>query len=252
MMGNAGYWGAIARHLDGRVDISGFDMPGHGESPDWVPAVPPGDYHTDVTRIAADFVGGPVDLIGHSMGATVALRLALAAPHQVRSLTMIEPVLFAAAGQSDGMESRLAALLEQGQDREAARLFLSVWGTQPIDAMSQPMQVRVTQQVRLLVNANATLNHDAAGMLRDGGLESITAPAMLITGAESPPVIHAIGDALAQRLPDVARARVPGAGHMLPITHPREVAGLIAVNLDRAVGIDITDAQDAGDVTGGH
>ena len=33
---------------------------------------------------------------------------------------------------------------------------------------------------------------------------------------------------------DVGRAQVPGAGHMLPITHPDQVAGLIAVNLDRA------------------
>ena len=57
---------------------------------------------------------------------------------------------------------------------------------------------------------------------------------LLISGAESPPVIHAIADALAGRLPDVGRANVPGAGHMLPITHPDEVAGLIGVNLDRA------------------
>ena len=65
-------------------------------------------------------------------------------------------------------------------------------------------------------------------------LEAIDAPVLLISGAESPPVIHAIAGALAGRLPDVGRANVPGAGHMLPITHPDEVAGLIGVNLDRA------------------
>ena len=157
MMGNGGYWGPIAARLDGRVDLAAFDMPGHGQSPEWRPAPPPGDYHTDVTRIAADFIGGKVALIGHSMGATVALRLALAAPHQIRSLTLIEPVFFAAAGQSDGMEGRLAAVLAQGQTREAARLFLSVWGTQPFEAMSRPMQSQVTGQIRLLVNSNACL-----------------------------------------------------------------------------------------------
>ena len=30
MMGNAAYWGPIAKRLDGRVDLMGFDMPGHG------------------------------------------------------------------------------------------------------------------------------------------------------------------------------------------------------------------------------
>ena len=42
------------------------------------------------------------------------------------------------------------------------------------------------------------------------------------------------GDALAGRLADVGRAVVPGAGHMLPLTHPDAVAGVIAANLDRA------------------
>jgi lipase len=50
---------------------------------------------------------GPVHLIGHSFGATVALRLAIEAPERVASLTLIEPVLFAAA--PDGPEKRANA-----------------------------------------------------------------------------------------------------------------------------------------------
>ena len=57
---------------------------------------------------------------------------------------------------------------------------------------------------------------------------------MIIAGERSPAVIHSIAEALASRLPDVGRATVPGAGHVLPLTHPGETAGLIAVNLDRA------------------
>ncbi|WP_231558928.1 alpha/beta fold hydrolase [Paracoccus sp. PAMC 22219] len=57
---------------------------------------------------------------------------------------------------------------------------------------------------------------------------------LLIQGADSPAVIGGIIDALAERLPDVGRATIPGAGHMAPLTHPDQVAGLIAVNLERA------------------
>lgn len=57
---------------------------------------------------------------------------------------------------------------------------------------------------------------------------------MIVTGNDSPTVVHDIADALAARLQDVGRASVPGAGHMLPITHPDQLAGLIDVNLDRA------------------
>ncbi|WP_223252326.1 alpha/beta fold hydrolase [Paracoccus mutanolyticus] len=39
---------------------------------------------------------------------------------------------------------------------------------------------------------------------------------------------------LAARLPDVGRATVPGAAHMLPITHPGPVTDLIRLNLERS------------------
>ncbi|WP_258869676.1 alpha/beta fold hydrolase [Paracoccus thiocyanatus] len=98
MMGNAVYWGPIAQALRDRVRVSAPDLPGHGQSPDWAGGPP--DYHTAVTRAAAALIDRPLDLIGHSMGATVALRIAVAAPQAVRSLTLIEPVLFAAAPEA--------------------------------------------------------------------------------------------------------------------------------------------------------
>jgi len=57
---------------------------------------------------------------------------------------------------------------------------------------------------------------------------------LLVQGADSPAAIGGIIDALAGRLPDVGRATIPAAGHMAPLTHPEQVAGLIGVNLDRA------------------
>ncbi|WP_299904332.1 alpha/beta hydrolase [uncultured Paracoccus sp.] len=238
MMGNGRYWGPIAQDLGGRIDLKGFDLPGHGRSAPWSPAPGDPDYHTAVTRIAAGMIDRPLDLIGHSFGATVALRIAVAAPEAVRSLTLIEPVLFAAARDRAGIDAELGeelkALLAEGRDHEAARAFLSIWGDQPFDSLPPVFQDQMADQVRLVAETNDTLMEDKANILRDGGLEGIDAPVLLISGAESPPVIGAIAEALAERLPDVGRATVPGAGHMLPITHPAQVAGLIAVNLERS------------------
>ena len=58
--------------------------------------------------------------------------------------------------------------------------------------------------------------------------------ALRATGVDSPKETELRLGLLAARLPDVGRARVPGAGHMLPITHPHQVAELIGLNLDRA------------------
>lgn len=233
MMGNASYWGPISGALGGKVRITAPDLPGHGQSPDW-PGTP--DYHTYTTRTVAPLIDRPMDLIGHSLGATVALRIAVAAPEAVRSLTLIEPVLFAAAPDPahDAIMQELNDLVMAGQDSEAAQRFLSVWGGIAWQAQTESGRKRLAEQMRLVVAGNDTLMHDGANILRDGGLEAIDAPVMILMGEKSPSVIEDIAHALAARLPDVGRAKVPDAAHMLPITHPAQVAGLIGLNLDRA------------------
>lgn len=236
MMGSGKYWGPIAKELGGRIDLRAFDLPGHGRSASWTPAPDGPDLHTAVTRIAAGMIDRPLDLIGHSFGATVALRIAVGAPQAIRSLTLIEPVLFAATDAPVDAElgEVMKRLLDEGRDADAARAFLAVWGAQPFDDTPPIIRDQMAAQVRLVAETNDTLMQDLSQILRDGGLEGIDAPVLLIQGANSPPVIGAISEALAERLSDVGRAVVPNAGHMLPITHPRQVADLIGLNLDRA------------------
>lgn len=233
MMGNASYWGPISRLLSDRIQISAPDLPGHGQSPDW-PGSP--DFHTYTTRAVAVLIERPLDLIGHSLGATVALRIAVAAPEAVRSLTLIEPVLFAAAPDpaNDAVMGELAGMVASGQSDEATRRFLDVWGGLNWSEQTENGRARLVRQMQLVVDGNRTLMQDGANILRDGGLEAIDAPVLIAMGGNSPAVIADIADALAARLPDVGRAKVPGAGHMLPITHPQQVAELIGLNLDRA------------------
>lgn len=231
-MGSSGYWGPVAERLGDLVALTAVDAPGHGASPDWQPGDV--DFHSAFTRAVAARIDRPLDLIGHSLGATVALRIAVGAPHAIRSLTLVEPVLFAAAGSTDPLFAVMEDLLAQGRDEDATRAFLGGWGSSDFDALPAAIRARMVRQIRLVHQTNDILVHDRAGILREDGLEGIDAPVMLIRGAESPPVIAAITDALAARLPDVARAVVPEAGHMLPLTHPQAVGDLIHLNLERA------------------
>lgn len=233
MMGNASYWGPISKALGSKLRISAPDLPGHGQSPDW-PGEP--DYHTYTTRAVAPLIDRPMDLIGHSLGATVALRIAVAAPEAVRSLTLIEPVLFAAIRNpaNDSAMRALGDLVAAGQEDEATRRFLSEWGGIAWEAQPPARRQRLARQMRLVVAGNDALMHDSARILRAGGLERIDAPVMLLMGEKSPPIIADIADSLAARLPDVGRAKVPDAAHMLPITHPAQVAELIGLNIERA------------------
>jgi pimeloyl-ACP methyl ester carboxylesterase len=72
--------------------VLALSLPGHGET---APAV--GDYApgSELARFAATFldtldIGPPLDLVGHSAGGMIALRLALAEPQRIRTLTLVD------------------------------------------------------------------------------------------------------------------------------------------------------------------
>ncbi|WBU63102.1 alpha/beta fold hydrolase [Paracoccus aerodenitrificans] len=235
MMGSSNLFAPLMERLDGMIDLQAFDFPGHGRSPDWQ-AQDDTDLHTFVTRHAARMIRHPVDLIGHSFGATVALRIAVGVPEAVRSLTLVEPVLFAAAPEasSKAEHDRLAPFQKSGDWDGMLRRFLGDWGSTAGLPTEGPHAEKLRTQMKMVMDTNAFLMADCAEILRENGLERIDAPVMLIAGEHSPKVVHEIAEALAARLPDVGRAVIPGAGHMLPLTHADQFADLTRMNLDRA------------------
>ena len=70
----AGALWRLARELAADFQMTAFDLPGHGRSADWDGML---DYQFLSTQIAGNFITNPIDVIGHSFGATVALRLAV-------------------------------------------------------------------------------------------------------------------------------------------------------------------------------
>ena len=242
MLGTLEMWAPTLAPLGDQIAATAFDLPGHGRSGDWsAEGAEPGAYQTLATRIAASFIDRPVDLIGHSFGASVALRIAVGAPQAVRSLTLIEPVLFAAAKGSDEWaalrphQDHLEQLLATGAQEEAARRFMRDWGTgQDWDSLPERHRARFIAQMPIVANVTPANFEDPAGIARPDGIEGIDAPVMLIHGDQSPPIMARVCAAIAARLGDVATACVPGAGHMLPLTHAGQVSELIAMNLERS------------------
>lgn len=239
-LAHAGAWSALAARLEG-VTVTAIDQIGHGNAPDWDGV---SDLHgsaTGASILMAERLGqgNAVDLIGHSFGATVALRLALTRPDLVRSLTLVEPVIFAAArGDAAFAPFRarhlaFAALIQSGQREAALRMFHGDWGTgDALEALPERTRTYMLDRIPLIEAQNPVLLDDAAHMLRPGGLEAIRVPVLLIDGAGSPPVIDAVQSALARRLAKVQRLSVPGAGHMVSITHAAEIAAVVQAHLE--------------------
>lgn len=223
-------WGGMARGLSGALSMLAFDVPGHGRSADWDGR---GEIQDVTTRIAASFLEEPTDIIGHSFGGTVALRLAIERPDLVRSLILYEPVFFAVA-LADHPELRapheaeMAMYLQgmaAGDHCRAAEGFVRLWGDGR-DWADIPETVRASMaaQMPLIEAAAPALYDDAGGMLASGALGRITAPTLLLEGNRSPAIIAAINEGLAARIGRVERSVIVGAGHMGPITHPEQVS----------------------------
>ncbi|MEM8632359.1 MAG: alpha/beta hydrolase [Pseudomonadota bacterium] len=208
-----------------------FDQPGHGQSAPWDRK---GDFHDQATAVAASFLtADPVDLVGHSFGATIALRLALEHPKVVRSLTLIEPVLFIAAKRAGDPEfdrhmermEGFDAALALGDYARAARTFDAVWGSgAPWETLPEAVRAKLVSRIPLIAAGEPVLLHDTRGLLDAGRLERLSCPVHFLRGDASPPIIAAIHAALRARLAQSDEAVIPGAAHMLTATHPQETA----------------------------
>lgn len=238
-LSHSGSWGGVARYLSGALHMTAFDMPGHGRSGAWDGR---GEVQQVTTEIASTFCEGPTDVIGHSFGATVALRLAVERPDLVRSLVLIEPVIFTVARIDApdihaGHEAAFApfiAALAAGDRSMAAKEFTGIWGDgTPWDQVPEAQKALLAGQIHLIEAGAQALNDDPGGLLTPGVLEALACPVLLLEGSASPPVIPAINEGLAARLPDVDRAVIAGAGHMLPITHAAQVSNEILRFLGR-------------------
>lgn len=217
------------------LDMKAPDLPGHGRSPAWDGL---GDYHR---ACVAALRGGMPErgiLVGHSFGATLALRLALEAETLPTALILIEPVLFAAARGSPEFEMQeqadaaFGAKLAEGDTLGAAAAFLDQWGTgHPFAAMPEALRTRLAAQMPLIAATAPALFDDNADLLAHGRLEALDCPVLLIRGEKSPPIIGRIHDRLSICLPQSQQVNIAGVGHMAAILAPGKVGAAMGAFL---------------------
>ncbi len=228
-LGSARMWSPVWNHLQNYA-LSGPDLPGHGRT-----RYDEGrDFQTQALEDALSCVErGPVHLVGHSFGATVALRMALEHPGKVRSLTLIEPVYFVLlhdAGEPMFKRhlremSDFDAAFETDDMETAARIFLDMWGERPFEALPKAKQKEMAGMMPLIrATEPAILKPETKERVRLDDLEQLACPLQLIMGGETQPVIRRIQRVIIGKVPDAKAGQIGEAGHMVPLTHPGKVA----------------------------
>ncbi|CAN7599459.1 alpha/beta hydrolase [Phenylobacterium sp. LjRoot225] len=166
------------------------------------------------------------DLVGVSLGGSVALNCALDHPERVRKLVLVSPGM-TAWEWSDEWRALWGAIVEAAQadglDRARA-----LWRAHPLFATTRdlPHAAEILQQtLRDYSGAVWSEGDREAPALPDlDRLPFLEVPTLLLTGALDLPDFRLIAELIEAAAPDVRRIDFDGAGHMLNLERPREVS----------------------------
>ena len=218
-------WRKLAESLVSDYRVDAPDLLGYGTTGAWPEGEP---FHF---RQALEFllsrIDEPVHVVGHSYGGFLALQLALARPELVRSIAAYEPVAF---GILDDVEDADAS----GVDEAWLASFVDwwngagAWSHLPEETRGAFRSVgwKVFQEVMTL----------AADRTDRATYATITAPTLLLGGANSPMTERRVVEKLGAALPHASARFFDGVGHMGPITHASLVNAAITEHLRKTRG----------------
>jgi len=225
--GTSAQWRELRGRLAASRRVFAPDLIGYGSSAPW-PERKDFALTDEVRELLPRLSGctGGIDVVGYSYGGAVALALAEALPNRIRSLTLIEPVFFAAlryageaAAHADFMRvrTRFDAELARGAREAAMRGFIEFWtgsgSWEMLDPAVRASLIGLSAKIRL--DWNAAFDADPGLPL----LDRLGPRALLVRGDRSPAPMRTLVDALHGLMPGSRRIVVPGADHLLPLRH---------------------------------
>jgi len=226
---SAGQWAPLASYSAPHVDIVAADLHGHGLGPAG-PADAAMIFRADIDRIAklCERIGEGVHLVGHSYGGATALRVALAMPDRIRSVTVYEPVLFGVLrerygrGQPGAEVWELAAAIHRnvraGMCETAAQRFIDYWsGAGTWDLLPKARQMGHAARMPVIDAHFQSLYRDTVTL---DDFRKLDMPVLYVIGRETRAPVTRIAELLAGTLPYATLERVAGLAHMGPVTHP--------------------------------
>lgn len=227
LFGSGRNWGVIAKRLSDSREVFAVDMRNHGVSP-WFNTQSYTDMASDLAEVI-EHIGGPVDLLGHSMGGKASMVLALENPSLIRRLVVadIAPVGYAHT-QMGPIEAMRGVDLSAIERRSDAAVLLEV-EEELKPFLLQSLDVK-EKKWRLNLDVLADEMYKIIGFPEVRGV--FDNPALFLTGATSEYVTHEHRPKIKSLFSNAKFAKIPGAGHWLHAEKPREFEAAVRVFLD--------------------
>ena len=238
----ASIWRPIASALQDRFRTAAVDPAGYGETEPFAGPAPMtlGDeaalFAAVIRAELPKCRSRRAHIVGHSYGGTIALVLALARPELVGRLTLLEPAPYpllreagetAMAGESEAQNRHFIATVRAGgRDAEAMERYLDYFNNRPgywrnLDARAQAKMLALAQRLATGLEAVERLD------LRCADLAAIAAPVAVVRGGATDPLHARLSELVARSIPGATLTDLPGAGHMMTLTHGAEIAQML-------------------------
>ncbi len=231
----AAQWRALVKLLADDHRCLAPNLRGYGRSTPW-PNGRPAEISAELALLetVADAAGAPLALVGHSMGAWLALELARRRPRQYDSLVLIEPVVLGAL-RAPGEEAPLAevgAMIEdvlaafaRGDAAAAMERFTDYWYGAGAWAA-----IPLAQRLPIFARAGK-MRADVEAVWADrtpvASFAPVAQPALVLSAERTTPAARRMAALVAATLPNARRAVIAGAGHMAPQSHPAPLAEML-------------------------
>ena len=246
----------LADALAASCHSTAFDYRGHGDTPRPAGAIVWDRYGDDAVAMATwlvDQTSAPIDAFGHSMGGACLLMAAHRAPELFRRLVVFEPIVFPPGGltgapgvAADDFESPMVIGARRRRTTfpsyEAA--IANFAGKPPLNAFT-PEALDAYVRYGFAESANGEVHlkclpDTEAGTFATGGshgtwehLPTIETEVLVIAGVLQAMQASMVAQPVTERLPNGRFVQRDDLDHFGPMTHPAEIAELIATELSR-------------------
>jgi pimeloyl-ACP methyl ester carboxylesterase len=238
---NAGVWGAVIENLRrSRIDISvlALDLAGHGQS-EWL--APENYTIPEIARIVYEaihcfFVSDPPLLIGHSLGARVALELTTSAHLSPASLILVDMGIDDNPSVDDAVTTHVTTLGTGAKTRQELEHLLSsllpLHDRRAVEAMIELSASEIGERVCFPFDPNILkiVSETFPGTLDQ--LREVARTVTFIRGAFSSVVQRATIERLTAATSNLMPIHtIAMSGHAIPLEQPQALAVIVAKHM---------------------
>ena len=219
-------WEFITPHLSKSFKVITLDVRGAGKSP--VPNEPI-DYVKDLRKLLDHLKIKKGALVGHSLGGQIATDFTLTYPKRVSQLVLVAPGLsgFKFSSEHAELESRVSKVAPDVEKMTNIILSEPSWSVsfgKAYDLLREMMIHNIQKTFDWKTFETVSSN---SAMERLGEIKTKT---LFIIGEKDSGDLFKIAQ-LYKEVPNINFVRIPGANHIITLTHPKEVSDHISLFL---------------------